>query len=90
MRIQNPESFKLVQSAIEFKLNMHAYDKTKLNEITKITSYQPRTKNEIPKMLYLFGGQAPKAISKIEIYDFRMQKWLEHTKEMPVKRCRAG
>lgn len=39
--------------------------------------------------MFLFGGQAPKAISKIEVYDFRSQKWLVH-KDMPTKRCRAG
>ena len=40
-------------------------------------------------MMYVFGGQAPKAISTIEVYDFRSQKWSYHN-DMPTKRCRAG
>ena len=39
--------------------------------------------------MYVFGGQAPKAISTIEVYDFRSQKWAYHN-DMPTKRCRAG
>ena len=39
--------------------------------------------------MFIFGGQAPKAISKIDIYDFRSQDWCEH-EDMPSKRCRAG
>lgn len=39
--------------------------------------------------MYLFGGQAPKAIAKVEVYDFRSQEWITHD-DMPTKRCRAG
>lgn len=39
--------------------------------------------------MYLFGGQAPKAIATIEVYDFRLQEWLK-CEDMPNKRCRTG
>ena len=39
--------------------------------------------------MFIFGGQAPKAISQIELYDFRSQKW-GRDKNMLTRRCRAG
>lgn len=53
------------------------------------TRIRARVPIGLPKVMFLFGGQAPKAIAKVEIYDFRSQKWTTH-KDMPSKRCRAG
>ena len=86
---KNSESFNLVQKAINHKLDKNLYQKN-LNDICELTAYTPRKPFSFPKMLYLLGGQAPKAISKIDIYDFRLQKWVDGNKEMPFKRCRGG
>ncbi len=35
------------------------------------------------------GGQAPKAVRSVEIYDFKDDRWLALS-DMPVRRCRCG
>lgn len=37
----------------------------------------------------MVGGQAPKAIRSVEIYDFEEQRW-HQVAELPTRRCRAG
>lgn len=40
-------------------------------------------------MLLVVGGQAPKATSRVEYYDFREERWYEAC-DIPSRRCRAG
>ena len=39
--------------------------------------------------MLVVGGQAPKAIRSVEVYDFKEEKWSQAA-EMPSRRCRAG
>ena len=41
------------------------------------------------QMMLVVGGQAPKAIRSVELYDFKLDKWL-HAADMPSRRCRSG
>uniref|UniRef100_A0A7M5WW90 BTB domain-containing protein n=2 Tax=Clytia hemisphaerica TaxID=252671 RepID=A0A7M5WW90_9CNID len=52
----------------------------------------PRTKSRTPgrpKILYVVGGQAPKAIRSVECYDIQGERWYNST-DMNLRRCRAG
>eukprot|EP00112_Aurelia_sp_Birch-Aquarium-sp1_P005308 Seg160.4 transcript_id=Seg160.4/GoldUCD/mRNA.D3Y31 product="Kelch-like protein 3" protein_id=Seg160.4/GoldUCD/D3Y31 len=53
----------------------------------------PRTRSRapfgFPKVLYVVGGQAPKAIRSVECYDFQFEKWY-NSADMHSRRCRAG
>jgi len=53
----------------------------------------PRTRSRLPigfpKVLYVVGGQAPKAIRSVECYDFQFEKWYSSA-DMHSRRCRAG
>lgn len=49
----------------------------------------PRTPIGLPKLLLVFGGQAPKAIKSVECYDFKEERWFQLA-EMPLRRCRCG
>ncbi|XP_033097091.1 kelch-like protein 2 [Anneissia japonica] len=50
---------------------------------------RPRTPIGLPKLMYVVGGQAPKAIRNVEVYDFKDKRW-SAAAEMPNRRCRAG
>lgn len=50
----------------------------------------PRRPISSPKVLMVFGGQAPKAIKSVETFDMREEKWCTTSTEMPSRRCRAG
>ena len=39
--------------------------------------------------MLVVGGQAPKAIRSVEVYDFKEERWTQ-VAEMPSRRCRAG
>jgi len=39
--------------------------------------------------MLVVGGQAPKAIRSVELYDFKTDKW-SHAADMPSRRCRSG
>eukprot|EP00795_Rhopilema_esculentum_P013098 gene13098-3885_t len=56
-----------------------------------IQSPRTRTRAPIgfPKVLYVVGGQAPKAIRSVECYDFQFEKWY-NSADMHSRRCRAG
>ena len=41
------------------------------------------------QIMLVVGGQAPKAIRSLEIYDFKSEKWT-HAADMPARRCRSG
>uniref|UniRef100_T2MIA6 Kelch-like protein 2 n=1 Tax=Hydra vulgaris TaxID=6087 RepID=T2MIA6_HYDVU len=52
----------------------------------------PRTRSRIPgipKILYVVGGQAPKAIPSVECYDLQLERWYSAA-DMNSRRCRAG
>ncbi|XP_067936553.1 kelch-like protein 3 isoform X2 [Watersipora subatra] len=53
----------------------------------------PRTKRRtpvgLPKVLLVLGGQAPKAIRSVELYDFKDERW-NQVSEMLTRRCRCG
>ena len=52
----------------------------------------PRTKSRTPgrpKILYVVGGQAPKAIRSVECYDIQAERWY-NSADMNLRRCRAG
>ncbi|XP_057297564.1 kelch-like protein 2 [Hydractinia symbiolongicarpus] len=52
----------------------------------------PRTKSRTPgrpKILYVVGGQAPKAIRSVECYDIQSERWY-NAADMNLRRCRAG
>lgn len=52
----------------------------------------PRTKCRTqgrPKVLYVVGGQAPKAIRSVECYDVQGERWYNSI-DMNLRRCRAG
>ncbi|XP_030835316.1 kelch-like protein 3 isoform X2 [Strongylocentrotus purpuratus] len=48
-----------------------------------------RTPIGLPKLMLVVGGQAPKAIRSVEVYDFKEETWTQAA-EMPSRRCRAG
>ncbi|XP_034037888.1 kelch-like protein 3 isoform X2 [Thalassophryne amazonica] len=50
---------------------------------------RPRTPIGIPKVMIVVGGQAPKAITSVECYDFQEDRWY-HVTDLPSRRCRAG
>jgi len=50
---------------------------------------RPRIPTGLPKTLAIVGGQAPKAIKKVEAFDFKNECW-DKLPEMTVRRCRAG
>lgn len=50
---------------------------------------KPRTPVGLPKVLLVVGGQAPKAIRSVEVYDFKEERWYQ-VSEMPTRRCREG
>jgi len=39
--------------------------------------------------MLVIGGQAPKAIRSVELFDFKIEKWT-HVADMPSRRCRSG
>ena len=41
------------------------------------------------QIMLVIGGQAPKAIRSVELYDFKSEKW-SHAADMPSRRCRSG
>jgi len=41
------------------------------------------------QMMLVIGGQAPKAIRSVELYDLKSEKW-SHVADMPSRRCRSG
>ena len=41
------------------------------------------------QIMLVIGGQAPKAIRSVELYDFKLEKW-SHAADMPSRRCRSG
>ncbi|XP_065653878.1 kelch-like protein 3 isoform X2 [Hydra vulgaris] len=52
----------------------------------------PRTRSRIPgipKILFVVGGQAPKAIPSVECYDLQLERWYSAA-DMNSRRCRAG
>lgn len=53
------------------------------------TKFKPREASGLPKLILLVGGQAPKAISDVDAYDFRSQAWIKK-KGLFSARCRAG
>lgn len=76
----------LLLEAMSYHL-MSSEHKTKkaLNSIRT----RPRIPMGLPKTLIIVGGQAPKAIKKVETYDFKNECW-EKLAEMTNRRCRAG
>jgi len=43
----------------------------------------------VVQIMLVIGGQAPKAIRSVELYDFKSEKW-SHAADMPSRRCRSG
>jgi len=41
------------------------------------------------QIMLVIGGQAPKAIRSVELYDLKLEKW-SHVADMPSRRCRSG
>ena len=41
------------------------------------------------QVLLVLGGQAPKAIRSVEVYDFKDERW-NQVSEMLSRRCRCG
>lgn len=41
------------------------------------------------KVLLVLGGQAPKAIKSVEVYDYKDERWYQ-VSEMLNRRCRCG
>ena len=52
--------------------------------------FRVRAPKDRPKCLVIIGGQAPKAISHCEYYDFSIDRWVELSSNLPTRRCRAG
>ncbi len=50
---------------------------------------RPRMPVGLPKIMLAIGGQAPKAISSVECYDFKEERWFTGT-DMSTRRCRCG
>ncbi|CBY10072.1 unnamed protein product [Oikopleura dioica] len=53
------------------------------------TRTRPRLPLGLSKVLIIVGGQAPKAIKKVEAYDYKNECWQRLT-DMTTRRCRAG
>ncbi|XP_039247689.2 kelch-like protein 3 [Styela clava] len=64
-----------------------------LNSDQRALMSNPRTRPRVPpglsKVLYVVGGQAPKAIRSVESFDYKEESW-KHVAEMSTRRCRAG
>lgn len=58
-------------------------------QLYKTPRTKPRTPVGLPKVLLVVGGQAPKAIRSVEVYDFKEERWFQ-VSEMPTRRCREG
>lgn len=39
--------------------------------------------------MFVIGGQAPKAIRNVDVYDFQTERWTQAS-ELPMRRCRCG
>lgn len=39
--------------------------------------------------MFVIGGQAPKAIRNVDVYDFQTERWSQAA-ELPMRRCRCG
>ena len=50
---------------------------------------RPRAPLGLPKMMFVVGGQAPKAIRSVECYDFTEERWYSKA-DLPNRRCRSG
>jgi kelch-like protein 2/3 len=59
------------------------------NDLNLKSKFKPREASGLPKLILLIGGQAPKAISSVDAYDFRSQSWIKK-KDLLSARCRAG
>jgi len=63
-----------------------------LSRTQRMSIQTPRTKGRtpgMPKVLYVVGGQAPKAIRSVECYDIQSERWY-NSADMNLRRCRAG
>ncbi|CAF0712878.1 unnamed protein product [Brachionus calyciflorus] len=81
---------ELIVEAFQYKMVKSNGDElSKFQADFDKTRIKPRVALGLPKLMYIFGGQAPKAIAKIDIYDFRSQEWIK-CNDMPTKRCRSG
>lgn len=50
---------------------------------------KPRTPVGLPRLMMVIGGQAPKAIRNVDMYDFQLEKWTP-VADLPMRRCRCG
>ncbi|XP_035669434.1 kelch-like protein 2 [Branchiostoma floridae] len=57
--------------------------------LLKTPRTRPRTPIGLPKVMFVVGGQAPKAIRSVECFDFKEERWYQ-VAEMTTRRCRAG
>ncbi|XP_071828759.1 kelch-like protein 2 [Apostichopus japonicus] len=69
-------------------LSYHLMPKEK-QLLMKNVRARPRTPIGLPKLMLVVGGQAPKAIRSVEVYDLKDESW-STVAEMPSRRCRAG
>lgn len=69
-------------------LSYHLMPKEKQLLIKNVRT-RPRTPIGLPKLMLVVGGQAPKAIRSVEVYDLKDESW-STVAEMPSRRCRAG
>ena len=84
-----PECQSYLDEAFFFHKNHHLPTTSIIASELALARAKPRTPLGLPKVLYLFGGQAPKAVDKAEAYDFKTQNW-KQCRRMSVNRCRAG
>ncbi|XP_063719998.1 kelch-like protein 3 [Symsagittifera roscoffensis] len=55
----------------------------------KSSRIRPRAPLGLPKLMFVVGGQAPKAIRSVECYDFTEERWISKA-DLPSRRCRSG
>ncbi|GAB6019594.1 hypothetical protein CHUAL_014002 [Chamberlinius hualienensis] len=92
--IQNVEEDPLVKTSPQCKdyiIEAMKYHLLKGEQrlLYKTPRTKPRTPVSQPKILLVVGGQAPKALRSVEVYDFQEERWYQ-TSEMPFRRCREG
>lgn len=49
---------------------------------------KPRKPVNLPQLMLIIGGQAPKAIRNVDAYDFQHDEW-HSLSELPNRRCRC-
>ncbi|XP_071483433.1 kelch-like protein 3 [Diadema setosum] len=90
-RVDKEPLIKSNSSCKDFLIEAMKYHLLHKEERSRMKNPRTRKRTPIglPKLMLVVGGQAPKAIRSVEVYDFKEETWTQAA-EMPSRRCRAG